>query len=136
MIFSGRPLRFLVVDDDEDVRTALVGLVEAIGHYADQACDGVEAIEALAVERYDYLLLDLAMPRMPGEDVMRWIKSQRQWTGDLRVVVVSGLAGEHRRRLESLGAHAVMSKPLRAQQLRDLITGTRGLGDQHRRTSA
>ena len=136
MIFSGRPLRFLVVDDDPDVRDALVGLVEGIGHHADRASDGVEAIEALALERYDYLLLDLAMPRMPGEDVMRWIKSQPQWTEDLRVVVVSGLAGEHRRRLESLGAYAVLGKPLRAQQLRELITGTYEPGERHHRDSA
>ncbi len=135
MIFSGS-LRFLVVDDDADVRDALVEMVERLGHQADTAADGVEAMEALAVERYDVMLLDLKMPRMPGEDVMRWLKAHPQWGQGLRVVVVTGLAKEHRRRLEELGAHAVVPKPLQPQHLRDLVAGTPVRGEGQRRTSA
>ena len=135
MIYSGS-LHFLVVDDDANVRDALVRMVENLGHRADTAGDGVEAIEALAVERYDVMLLDLKMPRMPGEDVMRWIKAHQQWVQGLRVVVVTGLAREHRRRLEDLGAHAVVSKPLQPQHLRDLVAGTPVRGAHQRPTSA
>lgn len=127
MTVRGKTLRFLVVDDDDDVRHAFVRMIEHLGHEAAQAADGVEAIEALALERYDYLLLDLAMPRMPGEDVMRWLKQHRQWAAGLRVVVVTGLAGDHRRRVAELGAHAVLAKPLRAERLRDLIAAQHAL---------
>ena len=135
MIYSGS-LRFLVVDDHADVRDALVRMVEQLGHQADTAGDGVEAIEALAVERYDVMLLDLKMPRLPGEDVMRWVKAHRQWVQGLRVVVVTGLAREHRRLLEELGAHAVVPKPLQQQHLRDLVAGTPVRGARQRPTSA
>ena len=122
MIPSGEPLRFLVVEDDEDVRALLVSVVEHLGSDADPVCDGVEAVEALAVHRYDYVLLDLALPRLPGEDVMRWIKEHRQWAGDVRVVVITGMARHHRQRLHELGAHAVIEKPLHVQELRDLVS--------------
>lgn len=121
MILSGHKLRFLVVADSEDDRALLVSVAENLGGHADPVCDGVQAVEALAVRKYHYVLLDLALPRMPGEDVMRWVKDHRQWAGDLRVVVVSGIARHHRERLQELGAHAVIEKPLCIQELRDLI---------------
>jgi CheY-like chemotaxis protein len=44
---SSRQLRFLVVDDTDDIREVMARMVERQGHSADQAIDGVEAVEAL-----------------------------------------------------------------------------------------
>ncbi len=115
------PSRFLVVDDDEDMRDLLGEMVEQLGHTADKACDGVEAVEALAAETYDFMLLDLTMPRMSGEDVLRWMSDHRDWVVGLRVVVVSGRSGSHQLNAQELGVQAVLPKPFRKQQLRDLV---------------
>jgi CheY-like chemotaxis protein len=117
-------LRFLVVDDNEDIRDLLVRMVERLGHKAHHASDGVEAVEALQVAEYDFMLLDLTMPRMSGEDVVRWLQDPPQHGEGLRVVLVSAWAGDHRANLQELGVHAVLPKPLRAHQLRDLIGET------------
>ncbi len=117
-------LRFLVVDDNDDIRDLLVRMVERLGHYAHHASDGVEAVEALQVADYDFMLLDLTMPRMSGEDVVRWLQDNPQHGEGLRVVIVSAWAGDHRANLQELGVHAVLPKPLRAHQLRDLIAET------------
>lgn len=117
------PLRVLVVDDDEDIRDVLVVMVKRFGHLADRACDGVEAIDALAGRAYDVVLLDLMMPRMTGDDVLRWLQEHPERGEDLRVVVATGSAEEHRVRLEALGAHAVVPKPLGLQQLQELLGG-------------
>ncbi len=114
-------LHFLVVDDDEDMRESLSRVVEKLGHTADTACDGVEAVEALGAERYDVMLLDLTMPRMSGEDVLRWMSDHREWVVGLRVVVVSGRSGVHELNAEELGVQAVLPKPFRIQQLRELV---------------
>ena len=117
-------MRFLVVDDNEDIRDLLLRMVERLGHSAQPACDGVEAVEALAEAHYDIMLLDLSMPRMTGEDVMRWLREHPDCATDMRVVVVSAWARSHRGTLDELGAHAVLTKPLRAQQLRALVAET------------
>ena len=117
-------MRFLVVDDNEDIRDLLVRMVERLGHSVQPACDGVEAVEALAEGHYDIMLLDLSMPRMTGEDVMRWLREHPECAADMRVVVVSAWARNQRSTLDELGAHAVLPKPLRAQQLRDLVAET------------
>ena len=121
MTATSASLRFLVVDDDDDVRTVLVHMIEKLGHHADEAGDGVQAVEALAVQRYDFMLLDLTMPRMTGEDVLRWLSDHRTWGAGVRAIVVSARAEKHADTLVGLGAHTVLAKPVRLAQLRDVI---------------
>ena len=123
MSTQAAPLRFLVVDDTEDIRDLMSRMVVRLGHLADQAADGVEAVEALAQNTYDIMLLDLTMPRMSGEEVVRWLREHPDRGEGLDVVVVSAWAGEQRAVLQELGVTSVLPKPLRGQQLRDLIEG-------------
>lgn len=123
MTTQAEPLRFLVVDDTEDIRDLMSRMVVRLGHLADQAADGVEAVEALRIHRYDIMLLDLTMPRMSGEEVVRWLRENPDRGEGLDVVVVSAWAGEQRAVLQELGVTTVLQKPLRGQQLRDLIEG-------------
>jgi CheY-like chemotaxis protein len=116
------PLRFLVVDDDQDMRDLLGEMVGQLGHSVDTACDGVEAVEALGVESYDFMLLDLTMPRMSGEDVLRWVADHRDWAIGMHVIVVSGRSGIHELDAEGLGVRGVLPKPFRSQQLRDMVS--------------
>ena len=121
---DGSSLRVLVVDDNEDFRHLLVLMVERLGHRAGQVVDGVGAVEALAVDRYDVMLLDLTMPRMTGEDVLRWLREQPSSAEGLRVVVVSAYAAALVDTLKELGAHAVLTKPIGIQDLRDALGET------------
>jgi CheY-like chemotaxis protein len=116
-----RQLRFLVVDDTEDMRDVLVRMVERAGHVAVEAHDGVEATLALSTDRYDVMLLDLSMPRMSGEDVVRWLQAHPDRADGMRTVVVSAWAGERRGTLQELGITTVLAKPFRLKNLTDLI---------------
>lgn len=124
MSSEGRQLRFLVVDDNEDIRDVFCRLIERAGHEAETAVDGQEAVETLQAEKFDVMLLDLTMPRMTGVDVVRWLRAHPDVAPDLRIVVISAWAGEHRAVLQELGITTVMQKPLRIQQLTDLIAET------------
>ena len=119
-----RQLRFLVVDDNEDIRDVFCRLVERAGHVASTAYDGQDAVETLERERFDVMLLDLTMPRMTGVEVVRWLRDRPDVAPELRIVVISAWAGENRAVLQELGITTVMQKPLRIQQLTDLIAET------------
>ncbi|PKH37740.1 chemosensory pili system protein ChpA (sensor histidine kinase/response regulator) [Nocardioides alpinus] len=121
---NGRELRFLVVDDNEDIRDVFCRLVERAGHVASTAGDGLEAVEMVQAESFDVMLLDLTMPKMNGVEVVRWLKTHPDVAPAMRVVVISAWAGEHRSVLQELGVDTVMQKPLRIQQLTDLINET------------
>ncbi|MBC9732842.1 response regulator [Nocardioides marmotae] len=116
-----RPLRFLVVEDTEDIRWVTARMVQQLGHHADEAADGVEAVEALQAASYDVMLLDLSMPRMTGEEVVRWLRDNPAHGQGMRVVVVSAWGGERRAALDELGVDEFIAKPLRKAQLAALV---------------
>jgi DNA-binding NarL/FixJ family response regulator len=83
------PLRIMVVDDHELVRTGLQQtLNQQTGLRVVAACgNGSQALHALRARSCDVLLLDLALPDMSGLDVLRQV---RQSQPDLPVLVLSG----------------------------------------------
>ena len=121
---GARQLRFLVVDDNEDIRDVFCRLVERAGHLVSTAEDGQAAVEVLQDHSFDVMLLDLTMPRMGGVEVVRWLRGHPDVAPAMRIVVISAWAGEHRAVLQELGVETVMQKPLRIQQLTDLIAET------------
>jgi CheY-like chemotaxis protein len=59
-------LRVLVVDDDDDLRTLVVRVVEEAGYAVDSAADGQAGLDRLAGQIYDVILSDVRMPGMDG----------------------------------------------------------------------
>lgn len=66
--------RILVVDDDQDLRENLVEVLSDAGFSPDLAGDGHEAIEKLATDKFDLVLLDSIMPGMGGMETLPVIK--------------------------------------------------------------
>ena len=116
-----RQLRFLVVDDYEDIREVFCRFIERAGHLAFTARDGQEAVEILQRESFDVMLLDLTMPRMDGAGVVRWLTVHPDVAPSMRVVVVTAWAVQNQALLTELGVDTVLEKPLRMQRLTDLI---------------
>jgi GAF domain-containing protein/CheY-like chemotaxis protein len=114
-----RPLRCLVVDDEEPVRAMLADAVESAGHHATVVEGGAEAIARVRAERFDVVLTDLAMPRISGWQVARAVK---QIAPRVPVFLVTGfgveLSPEERR---AHGVDLVLVKPLQIQEIHDAL---------------
>ncbi|HEV2639608.1 MAG TPA: response regulator transcription factor [Actinocrinis sp.] len=67
--------RVLLVDDEPAVREAIRGGLEFEGFQVAMAADGLEAMELIAKERPDVVLLDVMMPRMDGLTVLRRLRA-------------------------------------------------------------
>jgi CheY-like chemotaxis protein len=64
----------LVVDDDAEVRKLLAWMLTDAGHEVQTARDGLEAIDCLLISPHPWVvLLDVMMPRMSGEAVVRLV---------------------------------------------------------------
>lgn len=70
-----RTYRILVVDDEEDFRGNLLRMLKAEDLEAEAAESGARALEMLAEKEYDVVLLDLRMPEMNGEEVLRCMRA-------------------------------------------------------------
>lgn len=80
-------VRLLLVDDKPELLKSLFELVSMHGYTADQALGGQAALEALACNDYDVVLLDLIMPGVSGHDILEYAASQQLAS---KIVVVSG----------------------------------------------
>jgi CheY-like chemotaxis protein len=92
---GGNPLprllgRVLIVDDDPANRELLGRRVEREGCAAVLAAGGAEALALLAADGFDLVLLDLVMPEMGGDEVLRRLKADPRHA-DLPVLMISAL---------------------------------------------
>ncbi|HVH07876.1 MAG TPA: PAS domain S-box protein, partial [Myxococcota bacterium] len=109
----------LVVDDDEAVREIAHALLAREGFRIETVAGGREALERVARGGVDAVLLDLAMPDMPGQEVLRALNRALP---DLPVVVASGYKGDlAAERLGVHGAFAVVPKPFDAPALAGVL---------------
>lgn len=116
---EGYGKRVLVVEDDTDVRTLICAILIEARYNVYEACDGLEAVDALKKRRYDTLLTDYHMPKMDGLELLDL--AQAMWP-DLPVILASSdllLTGHTGNLLEP--AYAVLEKPFERSRLLSVI---------------
>ncbi len=102
----------LVVDDDEDNRYTLTHRLRREGyHELREAVDGVEALERVAAEPIDLVLLDMMMPRLDGMGVLARLKAEPAWCHVPVIVISAATDLERVARAIELGAEDYLAKP-------------------------
>ena len=116
-------MRVLVAEDDEVLAGAVATGLRREGMAIDVALDGAAALERLAVNRYDVVVLDRDLPRVHGDDVCRTLAAQRSPT---RVLMLTA-ARSVKDRVEGLGLGAddYLPKPF---DFAELVARVRALG--------
>jgi signal transduction histidine kinase len=103
------PKRALVVDNDKFCVELLSDILIQAGYEVDKAYDGLEAMDALRRARPDVVFLDMVMPKVDGDQVLRFIK-ENPATRHVPVVIVSGTLLEDQEKLIALGADGYVAK--------------------------
>lgn len=66
--------RILIVDDEEEILSALETCLELQGYQVSTCSDPLQALEWVAMEKFHIVLLDINMPKLTGIEVLRRIK--------------------------------------------------------------
>lgn len=69
-------MRILLAEDERSLSRAVVALLEKNNYSADAVYDGAEALEYLAAENHDAVILDIMMPKMDGLTVLRKLRER------------------------------------------------------------
>src|SRR6476646_3542349 len=114
------PARVLVVDDEENQRTGLAGMIALWGYAVETATDGQDALEKLATFRAHVIVTDLNMPRMTGQELLQHLKDQ---AGSPAAIVQTAFGSLETALslIHDLGAFWFLEKPVQSQALRLLI---------------
>jgi DNA-binding response OmpR family regulator len=109
--------RILIVDDEPNIVISLEFLMKREGFEAEIAADGEAALEALARNRPDLVVLDVMLPRMNGFEVCRKLRANPDWR-DVKILMLTakGRETEVARGL-GLGADAYVTKPFSTKDL-------------------
>ncbi len=121
-----RPLRILVVDDNEDSADTLAMLLALEGHDAHIARDGLQALARAATLRPEAVLLDLGLPGLNGYEVCRRLRTE-PWGEEMAIVAVTGWGqDEDRRRSASAGFDGHLVKPATLPDVSRVLAGAIG----------
>lgn len=120
------PRSALVVDDEEPARKMLTQILEKERWNVVQAENGLEALERIAKQRPDLILLDLVMPKMNGYQFLAELRTHDKWRSiPIIVVTAKDMSTEERLALDGyvekvLPKHALTEEAL-LTEIQDLI---------------
>ncbi len=119
--FKGDTKKILIVDDQMESRALLIEMLQPLGFQTFEAGNGQEGLEKVNVHRPDAILLDLSMPKMDGFETIQKVR-ELSFGEDITIIVTTAHAFEHHRQ-ESLetGGNDFLSKPLRLNQVLQLL---------------
>src|SRR6478672_4395309 len=107
--------KILLIEDDRATRKALQQLLEPEGFLVETAQDGAQGLAAFRATKPDFVILDLRMPQMNGQDVCRQIRKESE---EVPILILTGSADEiDRVLLLELGADDYVTKPFSPKEL-------------------
>ena len=114
---SRHPLRILLAEDNVINQKVALKILERMGYQADVAHNGKEAVDAVARQTYDVVLMDVQMPEMDGVQATAQIRAQfgdnRPW---IVALTANALEGD-RERYIGVGMDDYISKPINVDEL-------------------
>lgn len=114
---SSHTKKVLLVDDNPDVIRLLKRALEKENYLISIAMDGEEALQKTTLDPPDLVILDLELPKLPGEEVCRAIRKNEK-LGHVRIIILTGKTGDVDRIIgRVIGADCYLTKPFKLEEL-------------------
>jgi GAF domain-containing protein/DNA-binding response OmpR family regulator len=112
------PLRILLAEDNLVNQKLAIRLLQQMGYRADVASNGIEALESVARQTYDVVLMDVQMPEMDGLDATRRITSEYAANNRPKIIAMTANAMQGDREMcFAAGMDDYIAKPIRVDLL-------------------
>lgn len=121
---QGVALSLLVAEDLKENQWLITKILEPLPVNILFADNGLEAIKILENHKIDVMLLDIQMPIMSGEEVLKWVKEQQvniEFTRPQIIVLSANASLVDKERYLKEGANGYLTKPIKKEVLRNVI---------------
>ncbi|MBI2354774.1 MAG: response regulator [Deltaproteobacteria bacterium] len=118
-----RQIRILVADDNVINQKVATSILAKLGYSAETAANGCEVLRALALARYDLVLMDVQMPEMDGFEATAMIRRKESDTGQhLPIIAMTANAMQGDRELcIAAGMDDYLPKPIQSQAVMEVL---------------
>lgn len=116
-------MRVLAIDDNEDITTLLEMVFTGKGHEFAKSNNGREGLKMILAQKYDVILLDMAMPEYTGTEVINELKKAGKLK-DQKIIIFtasSATESELNEMLENEGVYRCVKKPVKTKQLLEIV---------------
>ena len=121
---ANKSKKILIVDDDHTIVELLSRVLGREGYQICTAFDGEEALFQLGAEHPDMILLDLNLPKLPGEEVCKQVRANEK-TKDLPVIMITAKISESEKIIgKVIGANHYITKPFNINDLISIVDDT------------
>jgi len=125
------PLRILLAEDNVVNQKLAMRILQQMGYRADLASNGLEAIESVARQEYDVVLMDVQMPEMDGLDATREICARWGPHERPRIIAMTANAMQGDREMcMAAGMDDYLTKPIRVERLVEALAQVRAREDR------
>jgi CheY-like chemotaxis protein len=122
---SRHPLKILLAEDNAVNQKLALRLLEQMGYRADVASNGLEAVESVARQKYDVVLMDVQMPEMDGLEATRQIVASKSVVQPHIIGLTANAMQGDREACLAAGMQAYIAKPIRVDELVDALMGVK-----------
>jgi len=109
----------LIVDDDKSILRFFMLVLQRKGYKTDTAETGKEALEKINSQFYDVALIDVVLPDMNGLDLLKRIPPKTK-----KIVMTGTASEENHKRAQTEGANVYLLKPIRPEELLQIIANS------------
>lgn len=113
--------KILVVDDDELVLIAIRELLTPVGFFITMCSCGTDALQKVANDRFDLVILDVIMPEMDGFEVCRRIRQIPSYDEAPIMMLTAKSGDDDKKQGMEVGANLYLPKPISPKRLIALV---------------
>lgn len=115
-------IRILLAEDEPVNRELMESLLSSLGHQVSATRNGQEALEVATEQLFDFILLDISMPKLDGFETTRRIRELSNANAEAPIVAMTAHATpEDKDRCIKCGMNDYLSKPISYSKLKTVL---------------
>lgn len=116
-------MKIYIIDDNEDITGMLETYFTKKGHECSTSNDGHSALAILQKQKFNVIILDVAMPEFSGVDIVENLyKNNKMKELNIVILTASSVSEEQDEQLQKKGVKAILKKPIDPDVLLNKIT--------------